>query len=816
MRRSISIHAVVLICFCATVLGQGAPSGGVDYRLVDRCDYQNDSAAQAVWRSWNGSTKAEAADAGGRHVLRIPCRYKGAKAACASVERKVKLDLTRCQGIQFQFRCTDPSPVSKFNFYLRSGHGWYAASFATDNASGWNTVIIDKDSMQKEGTPGGFGDIDTIRISAWKGGDVDTGFDVADLGLWGEDAQILIVRGDWYVRKIPEEAASVAARVSNVAQNLRAIGAAYHMCSDLDLNGDQLKGKRLVILPQNSEMPEAAVKAISSFMRAGGKLISFYVLPEDLRTLAGVSQGGGVRQKYTGYFASMRSSGTAIQGFPERVCQRSWNLYQTRAVEGRSRVAAYWYTDRDASTGEPAIIISDNCIHMTHVLLSDDPFGKKALMLAITGHFVPEVWRRAARASIDQIGLVGPYREKGDFERSMAERSKTDSDLRTTLAKAGQLRDRADGQFGLGRFAESLETAEESQKLMIRAFCMVQLPKEGERRMVWCHDPFGITGMDWDKSISILEDNGFTDIVVNMSWAGNANYSSKVLPVSPEAEERGDQIKLCLAACRRHGIRLHVWRVCWNMGWTAPKEFVGKMKREGRTQVNFDGTAKDNWLCPSDPFNQKLEIAAMVEVAENYAVDGIHFDYIRYPGSTSCFCQGCRDRFERAAGTRVNKWPDGVRSDAGLAKKWLEFRRKNITAVVATVNEKARAARKGIQISAAVFTDWMVHRDEIGQDWKLWCDAGYVDFVCPMDYTTNNRDFQTMVSKQAGWAGKTPCYPGIGLSMWSPADRMARLVDQVNITRRMGTGGFIVFNYNRSEAEEIMPLCGAGLTRKQR
>lgn len=751
---------------------------------------------------------------GDRKVLKIPCRFKATKTDRAMVERKVNLDLSRSQGLQFKFFCGDPSPISKFNFYLRSGRGWYAASFATDDTGGWNTILIDKGTMQKEGKPGGWDKIDAVRIAAWKGGDSNTEFFIADLGVWGEDAPILVVRGDWYVRKCPEESQSVTARMVTMTQNLRAIGAAYNVCSDLELGPELLKGRRLVVLPHNSEMPEGAVNALKTFLRSGGKLLSFYVLPEELRSLAGIKQGGPVRQEYTGWFASIRQSGRVLPGLPEAVDQRSWNIFQTHPVEGRGRVAAFWFSDKGDNTGEPAIVVSDNCIHMTHVLLSDDPAGKKSLVMAMTGRFVPELWRRAARSAIDQVGVIGPYRGKSDFVRAVGAERKAAAGVKDALDRAVELTDRAEGQYGLSRFVEALQTAEEAQRLVTRAYCLVQSPRNNERRLAWCHSPFGITGMDWDRAVGILADNGFTDLVANMCWAGNAYYESNVLPVSPEAVARGDQVKQCLAACRKHGIRLHVWRICWNMGWTAPKDFLARMKRDARTQVNYDGSPKDNWLCPSNPENQKLEIAAMAEIARNYEVDGVHFDYIRYHNSTCCFCQGCRERFERAAGVKVRKWPSGVKSDPALWKKWLEFRRQNINAVVAAASANARAARPGISVSAAVFSNWPTDRDDIGQDWKLWCDSRYVDFICPMDYSTNNRDFQTMVENQVGWAGKIPCYPGIGLSTWPPADRMARLVDQVNITRKLGTGGFTIFNYNRSEAEEVLPLCGLGLTKK--
>jgi hypothetical protein len=66
--------------------------------------------------------------------------------------------------------------------------------------------------------------------------------------------------------------------------------------------------------------------------------------------------------------------------------------------------------------------------------------------------------------------------------------------------------------------------------------------------------------------------------------------------------------------------------------------------------VTFDGKPQDAWLCPSHPANQALELNALVEIARNYDVAGLHLDYIRYPGKDYCFCAGCRQRFEASLG----------------------------------------------------------------------------------------------------------------------------------------------------------------------
>lgn len=251
------------------------------------------------------------------------------------------------------------------------------------------------------------------------------------------------------------------------------------------------------------------------------------------------------------------------------------------------------------------------------------------------------------------------------------------------------------------------------------------------------------------------------------------------------------------------------------MGVRTPRDFVARMQREGRTQAGYDGKPTPQWLCPSHPANRQLEIDAMAEVATKYDVAGIHFDYIRYPGAEGCFCAGCRERFERALGRKVAHWPADTRNVAATRQAWLDFRRENITQVVAGVSERVRKVRPQVKISAAVFRNWPVDRDGVGQDWKLWCERGYLDFVCPMDYTPHAAQFENIIKLQREWAGKVPVYPGIGVSVWEPKGDIVKLMDFIKITRRLGTGGFTVFNYAGTEAGELVPCCGMGLTRRE-
>ncbi len=790
------------------------PIPATDYEVVDDLSYSQPTA-QALWEPMARTQPVSVVDIHGGKALRMPCHFQDNKVERASWDRRLNLDLAWRTGLQFLFYCRDVTPVANFTVYLHSGDGWYRGDFSPSATSMWVPVQIHKKDMAVEGHPSGWGKVDTIRISAWRGQDVDTEFYIAALGLFGKGGKIAIVRNDSVAASAPGELDSVKRYTDVMAQFLDRAGLSCVVASDLDVTAERLKDTRLVILPYNPKMPDAAVDAIARFLRERGRLIACYHLPKELEPAVGIRNGGHVPQKYAGYFSSIRPSERSLEGIPPRTQQNSWNINEMSPVDGRSYVAAWWHTSGGEPTSRPAVIVSDNGICLTHVLVPDDRVNKLRLLLAMAGHLVPELWRDAAGGAIERIGRFGPYQGYDGAYRGIQELAAAPSDALSTLQAADQWRKEGLARLSEGQFSKAVLAAEEAQQFLIYAYCLAQTPSPGEHRAFWCHSAFGVDGMAWNRAIKLLADNGFTAVLPNMLWGGVAFYQSDVLPVSAAVRERGDQIELCLAACRKYGVQCHIWKVNYNMGSATDKAFVAQKKAEGRTQVNADGSPNDRWLCPSHPENQKLEIESMLEVARKYEVDGLHFDYIRYPDRDGCFCPGCRARFETAIRRKIKNWPAEVRNEGELATKWLDFRRQQITTVVAAVAERARQIRPGIRISAAVFPNWPADRDAVGQDWKLWCQQGYLDFVCPMDYTSSGSHFRNMIQQQLAWAGKVPCYPGIGLSTWSDATDICKLIEQINITRQLKTGGFTVFNYGPTEASQILPLLGEGMTRRK-
>ncbi|MBN1477910.1 family 10 glycosylhydrolase, partial [Candidatus Sumerlaeota bacterium] len=267
----------------------------------------------------------------------------------------------------------------------------------------------------------------------------------------------------------------------------------------------------------------------------------------------------------------------------------------------------------------------------------------------------------------------------------------------------------------------------------------------------------------------------------------------------------------CVDACHARGVEVHVWKVNWNLA-RAPQSFIDTMRAAGRTQVDVYGTELD-WLCPSDPDNLALERDAMLEVARLYDVDGIHFDYIRYPNGDCCYCPQCRARFEAEMGQAVANWPDDCHGGGVSAEAYRDWRAEQITALVRAVREGVDAEGLGVEISAAVFNSYPGCQESVGQDWVAWIDEGLLDFICPMDYTDSAVEFGMLVQSQSGFvAGRIPLVPGIGVSASSSTLSPDQAIYQASLTRSLGAQGFILFNLGRDLAEQHLPAFALGFT----
>jgi len=772
--------------------GLGAPL------IIDDFAYTNSLRARAAWSNTGAPAvnMASGGEWGADEVMLLACDFATRNTRC-TWDRTVSLDLGAYVDFELEVFAPDPGAISYFTLYFRSGAGWYGAS-ATLKQTGWQTLRFGVGEFIAEGTPAGWGKIDGIRLSPWKAGSRNTYLAVRQLRA--VTPAVLLVK-DTQTSNPEIVQQTIDRHLAWLGEfNLRA-----GVVTRAGVEAGLLQQTRVAILPYNEAVSEAEMAQYESYVAAGGKLMVYYLLPSRLAPLLGVRVVGWTR----GDFAAWLFSDPVITNLPPRIQQASWNITITETNGTlNSRVTARWADSRGQDTGKAAWLASDHGFFMSHVLLGDDADLKSYALLCLVGVMLPEVWPAAASAAIDAIGRVGPclaYDEAVATIRQQAAPTLRAALVENELRGAAANRARALVEQAQGSFALAISSAHSARANLRQAYALSLKPVFPEVRAMWEHHATGPYPGNWAAAIDALATNRFTAVFPNMLWGGLAHYNSAFLPRSGEFALYGDQIAACVAAARPRGVKVHVWKVNWNL-LGAPQSFIDELRAANRTQVSRTGAPID-WLCPSHPDNFALETNSMLEVVRNYEVDGIHFDYIRYPNSDYCYCSGCGARFQSQTGRTVAHWPGDVLATGALRDAFLDWRRAQITRLVEAVYTHTKALKPNVRVSAAVFSDAAGAYDGVGQDWRRWITNGIVDFLCPMDYTTELHSFRNLVSQQLAYAGgKVPIYPGIGAFILETDGTLA----QIEVTRAANTKGFILFELSPASAAALLPAIGSG------
>ena len=605
-------------------------------------------------------------------------------------------------------------------------------------------------------------------------------------------------------------ARSVSKRLN---QMLNSIGFAADTLEEASLSKTQLKSRRLIILPLNSSVTTRTTALLKGFVADGGRLFVTYNLSDTVAPLLGLRQTDWLKDDPPGRFSSIQLNASEIPDMPTSIRQASWNITVAAPTTSQTKIIGYWHDETGKSTGLPALFMGETGVFFSHIFLPDDIQTKTRLLAALLGHLVPEFRQTLAKRAIEAIVTVGHTKNLEKLEAFVQQGSMPEA---IRVLKTGKdLMKQAREAYEAKTYNTAITTARESRDAFSKAYFLSHTSIDKEGRAVWNHSGLGAYPGNWDRSAKELTAAGINIIFPNMAWAGVAHYPSKVLPQSKTFSEYGDQLAQCVAAARKHDLEVHVWKITWNLEG-APKAFIEKMREAGRTQVSSTGKPL-NWLCPSHPENVSLELESILEIVENYDVDGIHLDYIRYPGSHACYCEECRKRFTLATRQKIEEWPTAVLPKTGVhSDKYIEWRTQQITRLVRLLSKRAREMDSDIKISAAVFGGYPACVTSIGQDWIAWAKAGYINFVCPMNYTENTDYFTELLVNQLTLMPKdVAIYPGIGATASNSLLRADAVVEQIYLSRYLGASGWVIFDYSVDISETVLPALAVGVGKRK-
>jgi uncharacterized lipoprotein YddW (UPF0748 family) len=346
--------------------------------------------------------------------------------------------------------------------------------------------------------------------------------------------------------------------------------------------------------------------------------------------------------------------------------------------------------------------------------------------------------------------------------------------------------------------------------------------------------------------------NGFNTLFVQVRGRGDAYYRRALEPV-PAALERQpdsyDPLAVVLELARASGIKVHAW-VNVNLFSSAvqlptsrehvvyrhpewlmvPRDiaqemaavpsdspaYLGKLARWTRQQsADVEGL----YTSPVHPAAGAYVEAVVRDLVKRYALDGVHFDYARYPTDRFDYSKTAIREFRAALRPQMDEarrraldseemrdlfaYPDA------LPEAWRTFRIDRMTQLMARLGRAAHAERPELQVSVAAAPDREEALDRRLQDWGTWLSTGIVDAVAPMAYTQEPDQFAEQIAAARSVAGSRAVWAGIGAYRLSAA----QTIENIETARRLGAAGVILFSYDslinpRETAPDYLPTVG--------
>jgi uncharacterized lipoprotein YddW (UPF0748 family) len=581
-------------------------------------------------------------------------------------------------------------------------------------------------------------------------------------------------------------------------------GISHGLMSEKDLAIGIPAPTRNLILAWQPRLTPAALAEIRQLVQRGGRVLVSGSEDAQLAELLQMERQTAHETKAYGTYASLEFKGS--DGKPLLIHDHNWSIHPAKPLTGSGKVLALWRDARGRTIYEPSVSTTARGTWLAFPFHAGDERRKQDFLVKTLGEASPNTWTEAARARLARAERAGQWLGIGELRTAGAKApAGRAAALAPLLADAEKLRESGHEALRRGMASHAYSAAGRLEARLDHASALAQPAAPAkEFRGVWDHNGVGLYPGGWEETCRLLKEHGFTAVFPNLMWSGKAHYRSRQIPASKTCEQFGDQLAACATAANKHGLECHVWKVCWQLGGE-DSPLMENFKKAGRLQINANGEVIP-WLCPSQLVNTNWEINSIVEVAKRAGVAGIHLDYVRYPEGGGCTCPHTREAFEKYLGRAVRSWPRDVLPPGADAAMFTRFRADEISRFVGRVSATVKDINPKLKVSAAVFGRYPACVDSVAQDWGRWIREGTVDFVTPMNYTQNARQFAGWLDDQIA-IEESPAriMPGIGAISTECELAPDEILQQINAVRTRKMPGYMIFRLDQVLVDRSLP-----------
>jgi len=344
-------------------------------------------------------------------------------------------------------------------------------------------------------------------------------------------------------------------------------------------------------------------------------------------------------------------------------------------------------------------------------------------------------------------------------------------------------------------------------------------PKPTEGRGIWVI-AYQIASPDnIRKIVETAKENNFNTLFVQIVVGGYAYYNSDILPRSENlTDSLFDPLKDIIEEAHKKGLEVHAWintYIVWSREalpkasnhilYQHPDWFLiddnGKSMSEYTKDDMIWHNVEGMYLDAGKKEVKDWMYNIFMEVTRNYDVDGVHFDFVRYPVGLFFPQKSGYPVFgelRRAVDPLIISRKAHYYDPSSLVKRdisildrwntyhfimWNEKRSESIKELVEMVVEGIKKEKPEVIVSAAVFPNPGTAYKWCAQRWKEWP----LDITIPMAY---GGSLEYVGKLMASYLTTNKCvYTGLGAYLKTSGE----MIKEIKLGRGLDIDGFVLF-----------------------